>query len=209
MIIMPSNNSGFMAGYLAGSYPGKLGMLISPDGWRRPPHVIPYALDNGAYGAWTNKTDWNEGAFYEMLDEAKEHHAPLWVACPDKVADRMATLELWPHHSQRIRQLGYRPAFVLQDGMTPRDIPKDAEVVFVGGSTKWKWQNLSMFTGIGLRVHVGRVNSYEGLWICHDLGVESCDGTGWMRGGAERLEPLFRYLKESQQGRSQPCLLKT
>jgi len=206
MIVMPSNNTGFMAGYIAGKYPGKFGLLISPDGWRRPPEVTPYALDNGAYGAWVNKHSWDEKGFYAMLEQATQHHRPLWVACPDKVADRGATLDLWPSHSQRIRDLGFVPAFVAQDGMIPDDVPGNAELVFIGGSTKWKWQNVRAFAHACPRVHVGRVNSYEGLWICHDLGVESCDGTGWMRGGMKRLEPLLRYLDETKTKRRQPCL---
>lgn len=197
-----------MSGYVAGKYPGKLGLLISPDGWRRPPEVAPYALDNGAYGAWANERPWDESSFYAMLAEAKNYQKPLWVACPDKVADRDETLRLWPEHSERISDLGFIPAFVAQDGMTPADVPAGAEVVFIGGSTEWKWKNIRAFAFACPRVHVGRVNSYEGLWICHDLGVESCDGTGWMRGGIKRLEPLMRYLDETQTTRRQPCLLE-
>jgi hypothetical protein len=208
MIVMPSNNTGFMAGYLAGKYPGKLGMLMSPDGWRIPLDVVPYALDNGAYSAWTNNLPWDEAAFYKMLEVAKTHREPLWVACPDKVADRETTIKLWPQHSTRIRDFGYRPAFVVQDGMTPSDIPVDADFVFVGGSTKWKWRNLPLFAKCGVGVHVGRVNTYEALWICHELGAASCDGTGWMRGGPSRLQPLIRYLVEDKKGGREPCLLE-
>jgi hypothetical protein len=210
MMVMPTNNTGFMVGYLAGKFLGSIGLLISPNGWRYAPDVIPYALDNGAYYAFTNKIEWDEKGFYEMLDKVLPSKKPLWVACPDKVSDKDETLRLWEKHSQKIKQWDIPLAFVAQDGMTSDDVPKEAEVIFMGGSFEWKWKMLADFCSTGKRVHCGRVNSYEGLWICDENGVESCDGTGWVRGGIKRLQPLINYLEEKYgEGRNQQCLLKT
>ena len=210
MIIMPTNNTGFMIGYLAGKFIGSIGLLISPNGWRYIPEVIPYALDNGAYYAFTNKTEWDEAAFYEMLGKVELSRKPLWVACPDKVLDKDETIAKWSIYSPKIKAFGFKPAFVVQDGMTQDDVPSDAEIIFVGGSFEWKWKMLPEFCRMGKRVHCGRVNSYEGLWICDENGVESCDGTGWVRGGMKRLQPLINYLQEKYgEGRKQRCLLKT
>jgi hypothetical protein len=195
---MPTNNSGIQIGYLCGKYPGRLGWLISPGGWRKPPSWMPYALDNGAFSAWLNKREWDEQAFIDLLDRTRGHIRPLWVAVPDVVADAEATKARWPEWSQRIRKIINVPlAFVVQDGMTAADLPEDADVLFVGGSTEWKWRNLKMWTAAHPRVHVGRVNSERLLWMAHDAGAESCDGTGWMRGGEDRLEDLERYLSLS------------
>ena len=210
MIIMPTNNTGFMIGYLAGKFNNSIGLLLSPNGWKYTPDVIPYALDNGAYYAFTQKVEWDEKAFYKMLNKVPMWKKPLWVACPDKVMDRKETLKMWPVHSKRILEAGFKSAFVLQDGMTKADVPQEAEVLFVGGSFEWKWKMLPDICTWGKRVHCGRVNSYEGLWICDENNVESCDGTGWVRGGIERMQPMINYLEEKHiTGRKQKCLLKT
>jgi hypothetical protein len=210
MIVMPTNNTGFMIGYLAGKFANSIGLLISPNGWKYSPDVIPYALDNGAYYAFTKNEEWDERGFYEMLDKVPQQKKPLWVACPDKVMDKEQTFKLWEKHSPRIKDMGFRNAFVLQDGMTREEVPKDAEVLFVGGSFEWKWKMLPEICTWGKRVHCGRVNSYEGLWICDENGVESCDGTGWVRGGIKRMQPLINFLEEKYgNGRIQKCLLKT
>lgn len=198
MIVMPTNNSGIQIGYLAGKYQGRIGWLLSPDGWRKPPSWMPYALDNGAFSAWLNKREWDEQAFIDLLDRTRAHIRPLWVAVPDVVADAEATKARWPRWAQRIRDITNVPlAFVVQDGMTVADLPEDADVLFVGGSTEWKWRNLKMWTAAHPRVHVGRVNSERLLWMAHDAGAESCDGTGWMRGGEERLAGLQNYLQKT------------
>jgi hypothetical protein len=199
MLIMPSNNSGIEVGYLAGRHDGRIGWLISPGGWRRPPAWLPYALDNGAFTAWKNNKPWDAGAFMDLIERAQGHARPLWIAVPDVVADAKATIALWPEWSQRIHRAAPRVqlAFVVQDGMTAADVPADASVIFVGGSTDWKWSTLSMWAKSFPRIHVGRVNTERRLWQCHEHGVESCDGTGWMRGDQEQIEGLRRYLRLS------------
>jgi len=46
----------------------------------------------------------------------------------------------------------------------------------------------------GWRVHVGRVNQPARLEFLEDLGVESCDGTGWLRGDQMQLSGLVGFL---------------
>jgi hypothetical protein len=43
--------------------------------------------------------------------------------------------------------------------------------------------------------------------MAHDAGAESCDGTGWMRGGEERLEDLERYLRLSTRNDKRPQMI--
>lgn len=185
-------------GWLAGRYPGRIGWLLSPSGWRRPHHWMPFALDNDAFSAWANGTPWDEAAFLVMLDAAAAcAHAPRWVLVPDVVADRSATIQRWHEWAPRLKRYGWPLAFAVQDGMTQSDVPSDAAVVFVGGTTEWKWATAWQWCRDNRRVHVGRVNGYRGLWDCHDARVESCDGTGWFRGDQEQLAGLERYLDES------------
>lgn len=204
---MPTNNSGIQVGYMAGKYPNRIGWLLSPDGWIKPPSWMPYAIDNGAYGAWSNNIPWNEDKFLNHLEKTKTApKKPLWVVVPDVVTNREATIEKWKQWSEIVRNTLHNVplAFAVQDGMKKEDVPKDADVIFVGGSTEWKWKNLYEWTENFDRVHVGRVNSERLLWIAHESGAESCDGTGWVRGGEERLEELHRYLQQSTNGDTRP-----
>jgi hypothetical protein len=169
---------------------------------------MPYALDNGAYGAWEKKHEWDEHAYIELLENARRATYPLWAAVPDVVCDRDATIAKWPIWSRKVREiLPHTPlAFVVQDGMTPADVPADAEVIFVGGGNDFKWRTLRTWTANFPRVHVGRVNSERKLWQCHDAGAESCDGTGWTMGGEDRLAELKHYLEISS-GRGRPQMV--
>jgi hypothetical protein len=196
---MPANNTGIQVGYLAGRFPGKIGHLFSPGAQRGPFDFIPYALDNGVYA----KGDaWEEGPFFELLDWAKlSGLRPLWVIVPDVVSDRIRTLRKWDLYAPKMAVYGWPLAFAVQDRMEPSDVPADASVVFVGGSTEWKWATMAMWCARFPRVHVGRVNTYRRLWDCHEAGAMSCDGTGWMRGCQRQFRGLLAYLEESSGSR--------
>jgi hypothetical protein len=209
MTVMPSNNSGLQVGYLAGKYPKRLGWLIGPGGWRKPPSWMPVALDNGAFGAWEKGIPWDENAWMRLLEEATRHCLPVWAIVPDVVTDREATLASWAKWEPFLREEfpNLPLAMAVQDGMTPADVPDGVHTVFIGGSFQWKWRNLPMWTSAFPRVHVGRVNTGKQLWQCDRLGVVSCDGTGWLRGGEERLEDLAKYLEFSSTNRKQPQMI--
>ena len=82
--------------------------------------------------------------------------------------------------------------------------------MFIGGTYGWKWQTLRMWTGAFPRVHVGRVNSPTRLYECHYSGVESIDGTGWLRGGPEsaQYQGLVRYLEDTSTGKQLRVLIQ-
>ena len=208
MIVMPSNNSSMHLGWLAGQYPDRIGWLLSPGGWRKPHRWMKYALDNDRFRARSTNEQWNEAAYLLMLSKAAAlKHSPLWLLVPDVVANREATLAQWQYWAPKLAEYGWPLAFAVQDGMTQADVPSDADVVFVGGTTEWKWATVWDWCRNNERVHVGRVNGYEGLWSCHDAGAESCDGTGWFRGDQEQLAGFERYLREStRDGRAQARL---
>lgn len=197
MIVMPSDNSGVQVGFLAGKYPGRIGHLYC-DRTKGPWDFLPYAIDNGAYGAWARKRPWDAPRFIDFLDHYRlRRPSPLWILAPDVVTDREATIAKWHEWEPRLRGYGVPLAFAAQDGMTAADVPASADVVFVGGSTDWKWSHVEYWCHNFTRVHVGRVNHYWGLRRCHDAGAESCDGTGWIRGDQRQLARLLRYLAEA------------
>lgn len=184
LMVMPSNNSSAYVHYLAGRYTGRIGWLVGPKAMPKTKfrYWIPFALDNDAFSAWTNGTEWDESAWFEMLDYIKAFRLdPLWVLVPDVVADREATLEKWAKYSPIVDRYGFKKAFAVQDGMTVGDIPSGVDTLFVGGTTEWKWRTAQMWTETDCNVHIGRVNSVEKLVYCEGIGVASVDGTGWLK----------------------------
>lgn len=197
MMLMPSNDSSATVHYLAGKFPGRIGWIIGPSHLKQPKPWIPYALDNDAFSAFSRNEPWNYDLWKSMLKWARMiAHKPLWAIVPDVVSDRIATLENWKKYSPEVHDFGFSMAFAVQDGMTPDDVPEDASIVFIGGSTQWKWKSLPMWTKHFKRVHVGRVNMIRRLWTCEDHGVESVDGTGWFRGGenSRQSTSIFQWI---------------
>jgi hypothetical protein len=202
MMVMPSNNTGFDAGYLFGKHPGRLAHLHSCERLCEPRQGIPWALDNGVFGAFTTGRVWSEEPFYEFLDEYAAWK-PMWCVVPDSVGNRDETLRMWDHHAPALQAFGVPLAMAVQDGMMPSDVPKEASIVFVGGTTSWKWRNLKTWTAAFPRVHVGRVNSLRLLLMAENAGAESCDGTGWFR-SPKRTAELASYLSHNH---NHPTLL--
>lgn len=183
---MPSNNLSGLVHYLAGAYPGSVGMMISPTaGWKNPPFYLPYAIDNGAF------TGFDENSFVDILTIPYFiKNKPIWVAVPDVLADAEATLKLWRIWEKRIP---FKRAFVAQDGHLEQDIPKTADAVFVGGTTDWKIKNAHRFKGITPWLHIGRVSTPRRLQWAFELGADSVDGTGFFRSKRRQLD-LFEFV---------------
>ena len=193
--------------YLAGRHPGRVGWLVGPTtaGKKTFRRWLPYALDNDAWRAFTSCTPWEGRPFWEMLERIKDQSCqPEWVAVPDVVASRKATIENWNRYSPRCMEYGHPLAFVVQDGMKPSDVPPEASVVFIGGSFGWKWQFAETFCREFPRVHIGRVNTIGKIRRAEEMGAESVDGTGWMRRpeddphGWKRLEQFLAGQSDPQ-----------
>lgn len=199
-MVMPANNSSAVVHYWAGRYPGSIGWLVGPSAMSKTKlrEWMPFALDNDAFSAWSKGRVWDKLAWISMLNTIRiSNLVPKWILVPDVVTDRDATLRKWEEHHAEASQYGWPLAMAVQDGMTPADLPDDC-LVFVGGSTEWKWESLPMWCSTGRHIHVGRVNSFEKLVLCSKLGVESVDGTGWMRGtdGGRQAQDLKRWIEE-------------
>lgn len=201
-MVMPSNHSSALVHFLAGRHPGRIGWLVGPSALPKTKlrEWMPFACDNDAFSAWTKKESWDFEAWVSMLEKLRySRFEPKWILVPDVVADREATLEAWKKYSPKAAEFGWPLAFALQDGMSPEDVPSDAALVFVGGTTDWKWKSLPIWCDHFPRVHVGRVNEIRRLRTCERLGVESCDGTGWFRDGdGGRKERALRSWFENE-----------
>tara|TARA_Y100000310_G_scaffold141609_1_gene141078 strand:- start:61 stop:681 length:621 start_codon:yes stop_codon:yes gene_type:complete len=201
---MLANHSSAQIHYWAGKYPGRVGWLVGPSTVSQKKYFpwLPYACDNDAWGSYAEGREWDAVAFWKMLDFIdSQDHRPLWVAVPDVVANRVATLRNWGKYAPRCRDYGHELAFVAQDGMTPSDIPVDADIVFMGGTYSWKWRNLEKFCENFPRIHVGRVNTLQKIRRSEELGAESGDGTGWFRRPLDEFRLLedFLSMKPSDQ----------
>lgn len=200
MILMLANNTGAKVRKLWDQYPDRFACMFGLTGWRDV--SIPYACDNGRFIATTQDKKWNEKQFAELLERSAAFtHRPMFVVTPDVVADRDATLrewDKWTHPAHWFMNYDFPRAFVVQDGMTIEDVPSNADWVFIGGSQKWKRQNIYQFCRAFENVHVGGINSPRRLWVCHKSGAKSIDGTGWMRGDKQQWIGLLQYLYRSQ-----------
>jgi hypothetical protein len=210
MIVMTAANGNSLQHFLAGKYPSSLGWMMSPDSrFFEPRPWLPYAIDNGKFGVWKSGKLWDEQPFFDILDRCQfSKFKPLWVLVPDEVGNREKTLSLWQQYERRIRQYGYLCAFAVQDGMSTSDVPETADVIFIGGTTNWKWRNVALFCAAFPRVHVGRVNWWDKLEFCESVGVESCDGSGFFREGpdGERAQQLIDFISGHRRNREQPRL---
>jgi hypothetical protein len=201
MRVLITNSNSLQTGYLAGKFPDAIGHLYSPGGQRGPYEFMPYALDNGAFGAWTNKRPFDDQAWVGLLEWARNSgQPPLWALVPDVVADKDATLASWKRFAPVAAEYGWPLAFAVQDGMSTADVPSDADVIFVGGTTEWKWANAHRFGDRFNRVHIGRVNSLKFLRLAKNARAESCDGTGWLRGDQLQFRQLVHFLAEENKG---------
>lgn len=136
-----------------------------------------WIVDNGAYSGV-----FDEGRYFRHLGRNVRYLGTnVFAVCPDVMMDKEGTLGMWQTYSQRVRELGYRVGYVLQDGSTPEDIPGNCDAVFVGGSTEWKLSNgadvcIAYAKSKGLWVHIGRVNSRKRFDHFLLTGADSVDG---------------------------------
>jgi hypothetical protein len=183
---------------------GRIGYMKTPNNNPLTDDHTVWALDNGCF----TESYPGDDAYLGLLDKLAEHrHRCLFVAVPDVVGDAEATLARWRQGMpDRIVAKGYRPALVLQDGMTVADM-EDANpaAVFVGGSTGWKlgaearalcdWAHRR-----GVFIHVGRVNSFARFAYARDvLHADTADGTFLAFGPDTNLPKLLGWLRSNDQ----------
>jgi hypothetical protein len=163
--------------------PDRLGWLQGPMHWKGLKDGVAFALDNDAFSAWYKIRPWDSAAWFAMLEKVDQSgRVPLWALIPDVVANRTATILNWRAYAGYAQQRGWKTAFAVQDGMEIEDVPRDADVVFVGGTMDWKWRTAPMWCDNFPHVHIGRIRESK-LHRCEEMGAASCDGTGWFREG--------------------------
>jgi hypothetical protein len=208
MIVMPANASGWFWHCLARET-GKLGHLYSPGAERGPWPWFPFAIDNGAFSAWDARQNvwdpkkWDEKKWMKLLFWAQtQNQAARWAIVPDVPGNAAATFQRWQKYAGIVEQTRIPLAMAVQDGMEPahvRALSPAPQVICVGGTTDWKWATVGTWTDAFERVHVLRCNSPEKLGLLEQLGVESCDGTGWNRGDRTQTLGLETWARADAQ----------
>jgi hypothetical protein len=197
--------------------PDRLGVLMTPRAGNRIPVSeatgVPWAADNDCFNG-LHPVRWLR--FLAKIVESGSR--PLWVACPDKVADAGETWRLYHLWAPVIHSLGLPVALVLQDGLEKfkwrASLPStwdELAAVFVGGSTEWK---LSEYAERFVReakergklVHVGRVNSLKRIRHFARLGVDTFDGSGFSAWGDKRIGLAVRWIDTALKDARQPTL---
>lgn len=148
-------------------------------------HGLPYAIDNGAWGAHCQGIPWDEAAFERLV--ARGGAGADWIVLPDIVAGGEASLERsrsWVPWLKDVAPL----LLPVQDGMEPAnvlDVVRQGIGLFVGGSTAWKLNSLPMWAQLARAehayLHVARVNTARRIRLCQMAGADSFDGTSVTR----------------------------
>jgi hypothetical protein len=176
---------------------GLLDVIQTPRQGNRAVEGATWCADNGCF---TEK--WDEAEWWQFLvDNAHRAETCAFAVAPDVVGDA------WRSHMrslpwlQKIRGLGYRVAYVLQDNAEKHPIPwADFDVAFVGGTTEWKLgpaarELVAEAKRRGKWVHMGRVNSFKRLEYAAAIGCDSADGTYLAFGPDVNLPKVLSWLR--------------
>lgn len=176
-----------------------LGCMRTPDNDRAIPPGVPWAGDCGLKVAMSADPVAVDG-YLRWLDSL-DRTGHLFAVAPDVLGDAEACWRRSAPLLPRIRALGYRVAFVAQDGFDPGAVDWDRfDVLFIGGKPRhtrsmppnerrqqaaleWKRSERGGYAAIregkrhGKWVHVGRVNGGPFLRNLAAAGADSADGT--------------------------------
>lgn len=162
-------------------FENNIGLMLTPFSQRSSkssPHDWYWAADNGCFAS-----KWDKNIWFKWLSSFENKEKALFATVPDVVGNHVETVKKWGEYNEQVSSLGYKPAFVLQDGATKDTIPwSSMSCLFIGGTTGFKLsQTARMFCeeakSRSLWVHMGRVNSLKRMLIAKEWGVDSVDGT--------------------------------
>lgn len=188
------------------------GVLFNPMMGNNPAGLGVFACDNGVFTEYLTRgaKPFSQARFLGLLDKwAHLKDQALFAVAPDRIGDWRGTVERSLPVLPLIRALGYRAAFVAQNGLEEHlaKIPWSAfDVLFLGGGPEarfvsktnrqgeWKLSRgarrlCDLAIAKGKTIHMGRVNSALRLGHAKAMGCASADGTYLTRRGADRGVP--------------------
>lgn len=181
---------------------GELGCIITPyQGNITFPDEWDVIADNGCFSnRWT---DWHWlNWLFDVSRQVRFVVAPD-VFDPGGAPCHEQTLDRWRRFGPLIERHGFTPAFVCQIGATADNIPDDAPVLFLGGTTEWKlgpdaWRIVEQHRDERW-IHMGRVNSKRRFDTARAMGCHSCDGTYLTYGPDINLPKLLGWLRDQHE----------
>lgn len=186
-----------------------VGLMIQPGmgmftGGSLPLQFRAWAADNGRFA---KPDEWVAGDWLEWATGLRRYRERcLFMVAPDFVGDAAATLELSLPYLPTIRQLGYKAAFVSQNGACSALVPWELiDCLFVGGDDAWKFSDascalVSEAKARGKWTHCGRVNTLRRLQACAAHCFDSADGTYLKYGPDVNWPKLCGFLDQVNTG---------
>jgi hypothetical protein len=161
-------------------------LLVSAKGVHRS-EGFRYAIDNGAWTAFTKGEPFDFAAFEQVVRLLGS--GADWIVAPDIVQGGLESLEVSKSWLPRLVPIA--PVLIaVQDGMTPGDVwplLNSRIGLFVGGSTEWKLRTLPEWGELARQMrchfHVGRVNTVNRIYKCIAAGAHSFDGSSVAKWG--------------------------
>ncbi len=190
------------------SRPDRIGVLLTPSNGNAEwwPGGTEWACDNDCFAGL------DAPKYMRLLARvAKFRTRPLWIACPDVVADAGATWANFSIWQPLLASMDLPVALVLQDGLErfkwSARLPStwnDLAAVFVGGSTEWKLSEHAARLTLeaherGLLCHWGRINSRKRIrFLIHEQQAGRCwadsiDGSGFSAFADVRIPKFIRW----------------
>lgn len=161
-------------------------VLITPSK-PKPPDNLRFAIDNGAWSAYTQHLPFNTKGFLSLVE--RYGYAADFVVIPDIVEGGQKSFDFsldWIPRLIHLKQL----LLALQDGVTPQEVERvladNPNVgLFLGGSTRFKLSTMREWGLVAANwnrwYHVGRVNSIVRIRCAAASGATSFDGTSVSR----------------------------
>ena len=178
-----------------------LGWCMAPDNARNP-KGRPYFLDNGAFNAWKDGTNWEEVKFKSLINRYPDYD---FFVYPDIVGGGLKSLYRSLNYVGTIPGKGY---LAVQEGMLANNVMEYVDAfdgLFIGGaSLSWKFSTAHMWADLahlhGKKCHAGRVGTWEGLVHMHCCGVDSVDSSTASRHCDDHhIRKYFDFLKNQKE----------
>lgn len=201
--------------YLSGAVRGDvlahngMGVMLTPNMGNRPDlSRTTWAADTGCFSA---RTPFRLDVYLSWLVQLLPYRATcLFATAPDVIPmhlhdESQAAALTWARAQYTlpvIRALGFRAAYVAQNGLERMAVPWDAfDVLFIGGTTAWKLSEqvaclVAEAKRRGKNVHMGRVNSGKRLRYAYEIGCDSADGTYLKYGPDVNFPKVRRWLRD-------------
>jgi hypothetical protein len=193
-------------------YRDHLGLLQSaPDSYYLTEMVTDWGMDNGRFKCmdfdtfdW-DITEWDKDAFIKLLYRGASNLSTCKFVCvPDVLFNARATTKDFWQWLPFIRNLGYPPAYAIQDGVTLDMIPWGAcDALFIGGTNRLKFSRklahiVRIAKHLGLYVHWGRASTPKFINHARSIGCDSIDSSAFARFSRDRLPGGLTALNHHQ-----------